>query len=360
MKKIKVAVVVPIYNVEAYLAECLESIVNQTMQEIEIILVDDCGTDASMEIAERYSRRDSRIKIVKHSHNQGISAARNSGIMNSSAEYILFVDSDDYVRADYCEKLYRTIVDEQADLAMCGVELVGEWHKGWPKLEKYVNGHFGSRETLSEKVIEKTNCCTWNKIYRRSIIEKEMIQFPVGYKHEDEVWWRVYGHYAQTIAYVEEPLYYYRQRADSIMDNERTGQKMYAERIRMAIRYYEEVKQRGLEEKYKSALDYVMQMLETSIKKNQPVYREALCKIVVDFIREKQLCEKDFSLMGNRAWRLLQEGKLASVHKLCGGLITIEEKSSKCIIKCLGVRIWCEKYEKARIRRLLLGFIPLP
>ena len=110
MNRPEISIIIPFYNVEEYLPQCLDSVLNQTMSNIEIILVDDCGTDKSTIIAEQYAQRDMRIKLVRHETNQGIAVARNSGVDHCTAPYIMFVDSDDYVEADYCEKLHQAIV----------------------------------------------------------------------------------------------------------------------------------------------------------------------------------------------------------------------------------------------------------
>lgn len=113
----KVSVVVPFYNTEKYLEKCLDSLVNQTLKELEIILVNDGSTDSSLEIAKNYQQKDSRIKIVEQEHlKQG--AARNSGMKVAAGEYIGFVDSDDWVDLDYFEKLYNTAKQYNADIAL--------------------------------------------------------------------------------------------------------------------------------------------------------------------------------------------------------------------------------------------------
>ena len=113
---IKVSVIVPVYNVELYIQDCLDSIINQTLKDIEIICVDDCSTDNSFSILDEYSKRDNRVKLLRHSQNKGLGPARNTGIYASNGEYIAFIDSDDFLSTDYLENLYNTAKKYDSDI----------------------------------------------------------------------------------------------------------------------------------------------------------------------------------------------------------------------------------------------------
>lgn len=112
----KISIVIPIYNVEKYLRDCLDSCVNQTMEDIEIICVDDCSPDNSIQILEEYSQKDSRIKIFRHEINKNLGSARNTGLQNATGEYVWFVDSDDYIDTKACQILYEAIKDFNVDI----------------------------------------------------------------------------------------------------------------------------------------------------------------------------------------------------------------------------------------------------
>ncbi|WP_096019896.1 glycosyltransferase family 2 protein [Campylobacter lanienae] len=107
MNDVKVSIIIPVYNVEKYLRECLDSCINQTLQDIEIIIVDDCGSDNSMDIAQEYAKNDNRIKIIKNSHNQGTFASRNNAVLAANGEYLVFLDSDDFLDLRACEIAYN-------------------------------------------------------------------------------------------------------------------------------------------------------------------------------------------------------------------------------------------------------------
>ena len=115
---VKVSIIVPVYNVEKYISRCLNSLINQTLDDIEIICVNDCSTDNSFETVKEYAVKDSRFVLIEHEINQGLGSARNSGIGIASGKYIIFIDSDDYIDTDYCEKLYNTAKKYDADIVV--------------------------------------------------------------------------------------------------------------------------------------------------------------------------------------------------------------------------------------------------
>ena len=117
----EISVIVPIYNVEKYLGRCLDSILASTFEDIEVILVDNCGQDNSRAICDEYAAKDNRIQIVENPHNMGVSAARNNGMNHAHGKYISFVDSDDYIDRTMFEKLYKAMERENVDMVGCNV-----------------------------------------------------------------------------------------------------------------------------------------------------------------------------------------------------------------------------------------------
>ena len=120
----KISVIVPVYNVKLYLHKCVDSILNQTYQNIEVLLIDDGSTDGSSDICDSYTEKDSRIKVV-HKKNGGLSSARNTGLDMATGEYILFVDSDDYIDIEMIRRLYDALVKTGADMGVCNIRMVG-------------------------------------------------------------------------------------------------------------------------------------------------------------------------------------------------------------------------------------------
>lgn len=180
----KITVVVPIYNVEEYLARCLDSVVGQTFRDIEIICVDDGSTDGSASIVERYAEKDERISLIRQ-ENKGLSAARNAGMKVARGKYISFVDSDDWIDLDFLEKLYNAAEKYEADAACSEIKRPHSSGKNPYKLK------FESLQVLSAvsdkyRVLEiPRRCYVWNKIYLRSELERQNLKFPDGRMFED-------------------------------------------------------------------------------------------------------------------------------------------------------------------------------
>ncbi len=213
-----VSIIVPVYNVERYLEQCLDSIIKQTYRSLEILIINDGSTDSSGEIASRYAGLDERI-ILLEKKNGGLSDARNYGLDRASGDYIMFVDSDDYIEADMVEYLLDAIEKADAQIAVCGYRLVGE------------NG-----EALSDREIfprEKIVCSrdywkvyheeayiygvvAWNKLYQKSVFDR--IRFPIGKVHEDEFILYKLLYIADRIVCCPAKKYQYRQRKGSIMN----------------------------------------------------------------------------------------------------------------------------------------------
>ena len=175
-----VSVVVPVYKVEQYLARCVESIQNQTIQDIEIILVDDGSPDQCGAMCDQLAEADSRIKVI-HKTNGGLSDARNCGTAQAGANYVVFIDSDDYIDEDMVERLYSDVTKEGADLATCGI--YHHYEHGMETL-KDSTGRFvvDTKEAVRKELVD-VNVSAVNKIYKKTLFEK--VQFPKGKFYED-------------------------------------------------------------------------------------------------------------------------------------------------------------------------------
>ena len=178
-----VSVIVPVYNVEKYLRRCLDSIINQTLKDIEIICVNDGSKDSSLDILKEYSQKDSRVKIIDQ-ENAGLSAARNSGMEIASGEYIGYVDSDDWVDLNFFEKLYNAAKKHDADIAVA--DFVRQ-HSKKKKIRLNITEE-KVYETPEEKyLVCKTyrEGCVWNKIYRNDFLKSINLKFVPGMYYED-------------------------------------------------------------------------------------------------------------------------------------------------------------------------------
>lgn len=208
MKNAKVSVIVPVYNVESYLPTCLDSLVKQTMQELEILVVNDGATDNSAAIAKEYEARYPDLIRVFDKENGGLSDARNYALPHATGEYIAFVDSDDYVEVDMYEQMYNKAHETDADVVVCSYADV----RGRNITKKFFGNsmaYFGHSVAEAPRLLNSANSFAWNKIYRRSFWMENEFRFPVGQWFEDSaIIYNVLGT-ANKVECVNLPLYYY-------------------------------------------------------------------------------------------------------------------------------------------------------
>lgn len=209
----KISVIIPVYNVEKYLAECLTSVVNQTFKDIEIICVNDGSTDNSPKILEEFAQKDSRIKIINQ-ENQGMSCARNAGLAVATGEYITFVDSDDYISTDLYADMQKYLPAE----LICFNAKIFPMSEKYRALQNYIQCKFEGEQPISEKIIKQTNIHIWNKIFKTSVIRENNIKFPDGLYFEDFPFMFEYLYSINTAKFVTgKGYYFYRQQPNSIM-----------------------------------------------------------------------------------------------------------------------------------------------
>ena len=204
-----ISVIVPVYKVELYIRQCLESIINQTYKDIEIILIDDGSPDNCGNICEEYAEKDKRIRVF-HTENHGLSAARNLGIKEARGEYIGFIDSDDWIEPDMYEVLFRNALKYDADICECNFWF-GTWSNNYIDLDNKV---YINNESLEALFMDKICHVTWNKIYKRDLFEE--IAFPEGRNIEDISIMHLLVNQSQKYVTISDKKYHYRQRADSI------------------------------------------------------------------------------------------------------------------------------------------------
>lgn len=209
-----ISVIVPIYKVEKYIRCCVDSLISQTLKEIEIILVDDSSPDNCGKICDDYASKYSNIKVI-HKKNEGVSVARNTGLQHSTGEFVCFVDSDDYVTPDFCETLYNLLKGNNCDFSSCRFVRFLDDEEPVISDEKETF-HWTNYKFLEQQLNHQTTFCVWNKMYRRSSIEK--LRFKEGKLHEDLIW-SVDLARSCTNGVVEtrKQCYFYRQRQNSIM-----------------------------------------------------------------------------------------------------------------------------------------------
>ena len=211
----KVSVVVPVYNVEKYLEACVRSILGQSIQDFEIILVDDGSTDNSGKICDALKERNGNIRVL-HKDNAGLSHTRNTGMDMAQGDYITFIDSDDTIHRDYLRILLSLIDDYKADMSACGFLFCNEDEDPCYNDDLYSKGVLAGKDALKLMLrgnLHGTSAC--GLLIKRDLAKRFL--FPIGKYHEDDLTTYKYFLNAETVAYTKAPLYTYFQRKNSIM-----------------------------------------------------------------------------------------------------------------------------------------------
>ena len=242
----KISVIIPIYKVENYLHRCVESIINQTYDNLEIILVDDGSPDNCPIICDEYAKKDSRIRVI-HKKNGGLSDARNAGLDIATGEYIGFVDSDDYISVNFYQRLMNVMKVSNSDIVECEIKKF----KDTDRVDDIENNKldfitFNTDEAMEDLILNNILSVTvWNKLYKRETIEK--LRFKVGKTNEDDFYTYLAFDNANKISKLDDKLYYYLQREDSIM-----GKSYKLNRLDEIEAKYERLK--FIEKKYKNLI----------------------------------------------------------------------------------------------------------
>ena len=233
-----ISVIIPVYNIEKYLPQCLDSVCQQTYQNLEIICINDGSTDNSPSILRNFQEKDTRIILINQ-ENKGLSAARNTGLKYVTSEYVAFVDSDDYVDPRYIEILYHKLCEKNADFSVCDTLPIGNniqenmRYKYWVKKKmKY----FPEAPINPNKFIPNV----WNKLFKMDIVKKYKLQFPEGLLMEDNYWHFLYCAFSKKYAVAYENLYFHRKdNPDSIMTKTLFEQERNYDVIKICCRIFD-------------------------------------------------------------------------------------------------------------------------
>ena len=211
-----ISIIVPVYNVEKYLKRCIDSILNQTFKDFELILVNDGSTDGCKEICNQYEKLDNRIKVI-HKENGGLSSARNAGLDIAKGKYIGFVDSDDYINVNMYQNLLDKLIKNKSDLVICKLVRVKDNYKETINKSKIVEKNYDNLQALQElyNINSIDFIVAWNKLYKSELLKD--IRYPVGKKYEDEFVIHKILNKCKKVTFINKELYYYYQRDDSIM-----------------------------------------------------------------------------------------------------------------------------------------------
>ena len=262
-----VSILVPAYNAGKYISECLESIVNQTLSDIEIIVLDDGSTDNTGAIVKMYAEKDHRITVI-HQDNSGIIKARKKLLEIASGEYVGFVDADDFIKPDMYEKMYRAAISQDADMVMCDYAFYPKKNR---KKRKWYTPYSGQ---VDSRFLDSNNQ-HWNKIVKRELIEK----YEIAKWHETcgEGAYTLVLLFAKRIVSINEELYFYRLGHNSISSNW-NNVKWFEENIKKSIRMKELIDYYGLNEKWgdlylsKISFCYIQGMIVAAYNNKKSIY----------------------------------------------------------------------------------------
>lgn len=233
-----ISVIVPIYNVESCLRTCIDSIINQSYHDFELLLVDDGSTDSCGKICDEYAAKDDRVRAF-HKKNGGLSDARNYGIEQANGEYLTFIDSDDYIASNYLETLYQMLCTQNADISVVCCKIVYDMNADVGNVNVLSVLTIDPQEAIRRMLIRSPfGVSAWGKLFKRELFEK--IQFPVGRLYEDLLTTPYIFEKCQKVVYTEAQMYFYYQRPDSITNRPFSEQDLQAfNGLRQIVDYIE-------------------------------------------------------------------------------------------------------------------------
>ncbi len=287
-----VSIIVPIYNVEPYLRGCLDSLLNQTFKDFEVIMVDDGATDSSGTIADEYAKKDERFSVI-HQKNKGLSGARNTGLQIAKGDYISFLDSDDYFHPDFLNLMMQVAQNEQTDVVFCNLAHTSSLYQKIPaglKLNDFTLTRFFKpfSDFLKEKSLITQVCV---KLYKKSVLGD--LTFKEGIYFEDVLFTTLFMGRAKSAVHINAPLYYYYTNPNSIMHTAFNEKKVmsYITVIDEIYAYTEQHHPKHLKTVQQEILNKRVKMTMNQALRKQ---------------KDKQKCLQLFSLMGQEFKRLYE------------------------------------------------------
>ena len=317
----KVSIIIPVYNVEQYLRQCLDSVINQTLKDIEIICIDDCSTDNSLAILKEYAEKDNRFIIIQQETNQGQGIARNKGLDFAGGEYIGFVDPDDWIEPNMYEELYNYAINNNADFVQCDynrffeesgdfkpITALRPFKKGYKNVR--ADNIFTYQDFREECFLGLWNL-VWTRLYKKSLIDKNHSRFSEGKYGEDKAFSIECKLSAERIYYTNKILYNYRVRANSSCHKELLNVKYILDEIKnVLLKLGKEAELKDVYDKfviylygeeYKSLDKYKQEAylseLKTSLSDEQ---FKVFNKTVVRRLKRKEFMENIFSIKNDK------------------------------------------------------------
>ena len=259
-EKALISIIIPVYKVEIYLEKCIQSVINQTYENLQIILVDDGSPDNCGKICDEYAKKDHRIEVI-HKSNGGLSDARNKGLEIAKGEYIGFVDSDDYIEADMYEVLYNLLKQYNADVSICNFYTVSQGKISIKNADNGIN-EYNRIEILKEILLDKNiQSYAWNKLYKKELFDE--IKYPIGKKYEDIGTTFYLLEKCNKVVVTGKSEYYYINRQDSIVNN--VTESTITDYIELIMQRYDYI-EKNIKELSSYNKDYLKRILKTAEK----------------------------------------------------------------------------------------------
>lgn len=288
-----ISVIIPCYNTEKYLKQCLDSVINQTFKDLEIICINDGSTDSTLQILEEYAQKDSRIKVVTQG-NKGLSGARNTGLENATQEYCYFLDSDDYIETNLLETAFNALNNNQIDYYCFGSKVFTEDEKNLVQdassMNEYLRIKFNGTQKAIFDVGQNQNIHVWNKIFRTQIIKENNIHFIEGLLYEDIFFTWYYFFLSKKIYFDKKIFHYYRMHSNSIMEKT-TLNKSYESAVSHLYNWHELFvqvsKNKDLFKKnYRNLKILLRNYKRRTIEMSSSEDRDKICKLANNYKKE--------------------------------------------------------------------------
>ena len=304
MNGLKVSIIIPVYNVEKYISKCVDSVINQTFTNLEILLIDDGSPDNCPSICEAYARKDKRITVI-HKKNGGLSDARNYGLDKATGEFILFVDSDDYIRKDMCEIMINDALINNADIVMCNYYWVDSQGNDL-NINNQIDNIIYTPEQYLHAYINTQEAgfiIACNKLYKREIFND--LRYPVGKINEDYFLIHKVVYRSKIISSINEKLYFYVQTENSIMRSHFTVKRMdMAEALYDQIRFAETVGNNELKQFAIERLSYELVKYKNYLNDKECLNRYKTLQRKLKFLAFEKSAWRTFPVRGRMYYRL--------------------------------------------------------
>lgn len=361
----KISVIVPIYNTEKYLSQCLDSLLNQTLKDIEIICVNDGSTDNSEKIVQEYTKKDKRVRYI-FQKNQGRSVARNTGLDAVKSSYLMFCDSDDWYDATMCEKMYDAITKNDVDFVCCGIKM--EYDIPNPTSKKSDESYYRIKYTgvvsVHDEMIDRIDGSSCNKIMKKEVLDKYNIRYPQGLDYEDFCLFFQLLSVSKKIYFLPAYLYHYRRHSDSIMVSTFAGSIKAIDHLKIMEVIYHFLMEHNLFEKWEKCFYSTYLKYFHAAHHHLPIKNKHLAFDVAIPFMKKMNSDRNNILPINEqmTWNSIlnktysEYVKVIKIGKM--KIIKISQEHSKYKVQFLGITLFQRKIKKNKKIYFVL-YIPI-